>query len=239
MGIQPPAPSLNSADKRLLRLLGELVLYRSGNNIKEEDVPLTDGEATELLHLLDELVASKQFAHKIHLAQELARQSEPDRDIYLSGRKDAGKSRAMASKQWADFLSRLGRKQPWTPWRLSEQLPEVDFYRMERRLFESLGVDPQVATLAMEIVSMETREAMQIASGNKPMVMFIINAIIMPMRSILFEKNTDGSWALSRAGVASLWSIIANTSVIFTTRDWSVAGIYSTYAATLAAVKSN
>jgi hypothetical protein len=76
MAIYPPTPRFSDADKRLLALLGRLLLERvevrqTLSNLPMRSVALSDAEAEELLHRITQLLSSKEFLEAAHFVEAL------------------------------------------------------------------------------------------------------------------------------------------------------------------------
>ena len=117
MAIYDPVPKFNTNDRRLLHLLGQLLLQHlddkpSLSNIGPDGVALSDREALELLELIQRLVLTKEFLEKISFVERMVDGQSADerqvREIYLSGRRKAGRTRVASSWQWADFQTSSG-----------------------------------------------------------------------------------------------------------------------------------
>ena len=110
----PPETVFSTDDRRLITLLARLIVDETwlGDNVAAgQEVVLSNGEARELVRLLEEFSASRRFVDGSYFTEMLFSErlidDEPAREIYLSSRKKRGRSRALASTHWQEFLVRI------------------------------------------------------------------------------------------------------------------------------------
>jgi hypothetical protein len=134
----------------------------------------------------------------------------------------------MSSKQWADFVARLG-----LPYRLEwgTSVPLMDdkhFLKMEKRLLDASGLHPRLVDLILASIGGHLAEARQSVGGHRP----------LPHGSL--KSLLNGSWPkhasdhmnreVSEKKVIGAITIIADLGGLFTTRDWNVTGTLSALA---------
>lgn len=244
MSIYPPTPKLSANDKRLLVLMARLLIERldrlpSQSNLTGDRVALTDDEAEELLQRLEQLVSDEGFKRVCYFVEGL---SSPQknlrvlREIYLSARKQLGRSRAVASMHWSDFLVRLGIRDH-DAWHIRSTPMSLDhFHGMERKLLQSAQLNPRVVNFIMKIVAAQDGELEAIRAANRQLMKGTVrDAIEVPLSKLrkMHGKIVDRDMSATR--LAAAMTVICNSSVMFTTRDWSVAGTLSTMAGAVTA----
>jgi hypothetical protein len=238
MAIYEPVPKLDARRARLLYLLGKLIdesLRVGGDTNRQHDVvALSIAERKELLALLAELIEDRSIIVSLSFVDGLAgvgNLTESQlREIYLSERKRRGRTRALASKQWADFWARLGRQSGWSRWGVAtEKMSYEHFLEMERRLFRALRFPEKVRAYLIERVTavrdtvegiLELRDIVTASESLSRRTMDLLKQLKSALQS------ADGS-SLSTSQVAGLAIVVSNLSVLFTTRDWSAAGTMS------------
>lgn len=245
MAIYDPSPFLTSSDRRLIHLLGQLVLQSEGvaefTNCDADSVELSNSEAAELLELLEQFVESRRFRETAFLIENLFSgkgfDSRELRDTYLSWRKFHGKSRALATDQWELFLSRLGiapRHYGDTPWYRRDAQPMTFeyFLRMERKLTVVTGLSPRVQQLITSYVRLQFQYLNEVRSERKIVEKGQIERKPKDILGLLRrDKNSKiGIAPISTTKIAATMTIVMDLSVAYTTRDWSVASVMSTLA---------
>src|SRR5690606_18288098 len=122
MTIYAPTPILTASEKRLLHLILHLLLESAWkaspqSNLLGDEIALSPSESKELLRLLRELFDSKEFQESLFFVEAIAsrRAGDAAKRIFLNRRKEIGKSRALSSIRWAEFLHRMGIG-PAIPW---------------------------------------------------------------------------------------------------------------------------
>lgn len=237
MAIYPPEVHLSKNDKRLLQLLARLLLdaanIKFSDNIPSDQIILTDKEAKKLIELIDSLLNSKEFLFATSFINELSAFPLTGegrmKDIYLTGLSELGKkSTQMSFYRWNEFKARLGLfnlsvvgNKPISPMRYSY------FLKMEEILFKSFDIDPLVMDLLMRTVE----------GSEKKVLKSLKEANLLPggiIRGLMTKIKETASSGISQINVASAITFISNSSVIFTTRDWGVAGTLSCMAAAAA-----
>jgi hypothetical protein len=241
MAIYPPTPRFSDADKRLLALLGRLLLERvearqTLSNLPLRSIALSDAEAEELLRRITQLLSSKEFLEAAHFVEALTlgggAEEAHARELYLSNRKRRGRSRAMASTHWLEFRARLGLSSSnlkFSHYTLPMSLDQ--FQEMERRLLQGSDLNPTVVELIMEPLISSLSDIQEMRAGNRPLHHGSLKKILFePYRSWRSGKAPAMDREVSVRQVSATILLVADVSVLFTTRDWSVAGTLSTMA---------
>ncbi len=248
MVMYPPTPRLSEADKKLLELLEKVMCERLGkqsvnSNLRENHVALSDNDAEDLERRLNEFVNSKEFLEASYFVEIANSADDTDekraKEIYLAARARQDRSRAMASAHWENFKRRLGvgrQKYRGEPSPMSHSY----FRRMEMRLFSSAGLNEDVVNEVMKTIDDQKKEIESLRMQHKTLRHGIIKEALTKLLSSSvsrFTKLQDRQISVTR--VAAAITVIGNTSVLFTTRDWSITGTLSTMAGALAAASAD
>lgn len=245
MPIYDPSLFLTATDRRLLKLLGQLILETEGvfvdSNCQQDHILLSNQEAGELLELLEQFIESKRFQETAYLLESMYSgegfDSKSLRNIYLSWRKFHGKSRALATDQWELLLSRLGhapRRYGAQPWYRKQAMPmSLDhFIRMERKLASSSGLSPRVQDLLLSYVRLQFGYVDAVRTGRAKIERGQIsrkpNSIIESLK--IEKKSKIGIKPISTTKIAGVMVIVMDLTAAYSTRDWSVASFISTIA---------
>jgi hypothetical protein len=237
MAIYTPSPGLTPGEKRILRILAEALLNtpqgHHASNLPSEAVPLSDADANELLYLLEEYVASRRFRERTEFVEILGdgQSSSRAREVYLRGRSEAGKTRVAASWQWSDFRLRLGLHAEALRGAATSYMDFAHFLRMEERLLEELRLHPRVRSLVIQMVVDHRSQIEAVRNGRKRIRRGSVRDIPQPIIDELKAPNQDRDFMLPLRKVVALTALTADLSVMFTTRDWGVAGTLSAIAA--------
>jgi len=238
MGIYQPEIILTKEQKKLLLLLKNLLSENLegtglGHNLPEGEITLTKAEAEGLVKILENLLENKLFLENVFFSEEITKiqtnKIENLREVYLSRRKILGRSRAASTMQWAAFLSRLGPNFKPYPYRTSATLEFDYFCEMERRLFLELDFPPKLADLLVKEIAEKEKAISDIRFQGKELKRGTFNSFFKnSIRSIKsFSKKDLFKTSLSLKDTKALIIICSNMAVLFTTRDWSVAGVIS------------
>lgn len=249
MPIYPPTPAYSETDKRLLSLMAKLLLEcvdsdAAGSNLPSGVIALTDKEADELINRLEDLLNSRGFIEACYFVEGLTLPGEQNesrlREIYLSARKRRGRSRALASIHWSEFRSRLGIKE--SPALATRTVPmDFEYFKkMEERLLSTTGIHPRVITLIMRVVSSQAQQLEQIRRGQRSLQHGTVKPLVAdPIFRWREQRSQSRDLRISTTKIAAAITIVANISVLFTTRDWSVTGTLSTMVGALAAAAAD
>lgn len=251
MAILNPEIHLSRGDKELLLLLGGLLVGDSEvkrSNYPLNEVPLSDREATRLVELLEELLSSKKFLESCYFVEELSRGQAADlsrlRSIFNFWRGRTGRHKSMSWLHWNEFLRRFSAKIDPERSRHLPRLLQMDFQyflRMEGILLKATPLSPRVVTLILSTISKYEIQIQNARLGEKPLP----RGIVIDQPKALLESLKKGSdsgvglptFAAHR--VAGIATLVADSAVLFTTRDWGVTGTLSTMAGAIAATAKN
>jgi len=246
MAIYPPTPVFSETDKKLIILMTKLLTEKLEKDAPSSNLPvgivaLTDQEADELLERLEALINSREFTESCYFVEGLTLPGSIDeprlREIYLSARKRRGRKRALASIHWSEFQVRLGIIKNATRGTHARQMDLEYFQKMERRLLAATGIHPQVAELIMRFINAQAKETETVRSGRRSLQHGSIRPIVAdPIYRWRESRLQSRDLRVPAASIAAAITIVADISVLFTTRDWSVTGTLSTMAGALAAM---
>jgi hypothetical protein len=134
--------------------------------------------------------------------------------------------------RWHEFLSRLGRSTNRS--RYIKPMTAQYFERMEAKLLDEAGMPYGARNAVLQLIKSERSRLEAARNGHRVIPYGTIRQVIMGIcpRGPREKKSMHVSTTQIAAGL----TIIADTSVLFTTRDWGVAGTLSTMAGGLAGV---
>lgn len=238
MGIYPARPQLTSTEKQILRVIAEALVdmpeSRQGSNVAASRVPLSDSDATELLELLEDYVSSKKFRDRAEFVEEIgsAGASKTARELYLRGRTQSGRTRVAATWQWGSFQLRLGIGRDIAPGSKGAKMDFGRFLTMEERLLLELRLHPRLVSLVLQLVADQRRNIEGVRNGRLKLthgsVRSVPESIIQELKA---AKKGDSDHTIPLRKVVALTTLTADLAVMFTTRDWGVAGTLSAMAA--------
>lgn len=242
MAIFNPEVHLSKVDKQLLGLLVHLVLETENSSGKNTNIPerwivLSQQQYAELIPLLEQYISQSKI-QQAHTFVEIIGglqegEEENAREIYLSLRKRHGRSRAMSSMHWSNFQMRLGLRWRLTRASFSERMKFKYFVEMERRLLNWLKVHPRVAELILEYIQANEENVEDIRNGLKKIQQGHLTNLVRDLIQHQTEINIVNEFErpISQQRLISIVTLVADSSTLFTTRDWSVCGVISTMAA--------
>lgn len=243
MAIREPVPQIERNRERLLLLLARLLNeslseVTETSNIPSGEVILSNEEKRELLNLLNDVSYDRRLFVSLEFVDGIAGLNALNetqlREIYLSERKRFGRTRAMASKQWADFLARLGRESGWSRWGVSTSRMSYDYFlEMEKRLFLALKFPKRVLEYLLSEVSAAKEKVELLVDGKgTPLRHGVMSGKTRDLIVRLKTEIEEGEYAknFTTEQLAGLTIVLANGSVLFLTRDWSAAGTMSAIA---------
>ena len=230
-----PEIQFSKQDKDLLRLLARIVLEHETRPLGISNLPrgraaLSDSDAVELINLLTLFAQSQSFIEAAWFVEGLSKGTDTSelREMYLSRRARRGRSRALASTHWREFLTRLGITQ-YRDFQMPGQLPFEQFLRLENRLLRDTGINPQVVEVVLRTIRGERDRIAEMWVGGAPIPDGEIRSSLVRLTRALEDRDgrpTNREVDVRRA-VGAI-ALISDVSVLFTTRDWSVAGTLST-----------
>lgn len=197
-----------------------------------------------LIDLLEEFATSRKFVEGAYFVEKLTQRNIDEdgdiREIFLSWRKFYGRSRSMASTHWHDFLLRFGRIRYEYARGLTRAPYEMSyshFREMERLLLTRSGVGDRIKSIVLTVVDKYQTEVESARRGDLPLPMGSVSKLPKAISSALQKQRDDriGAPTLSASQAAGLMTVLTDVSVLFTTRDWGVAGTISTIGGGIAA----
>lgn len=239
MAIYPPQPLLTTTDKELLVLLAKVVLEENRHsydgNAGADRVLIGDEDAAALCDLLTEYANSHAFIRGATFAEMVSdgRLSDDSRarEIYLKSRSERGRTRVLSSRQWADFRARLGVSVPAYSTGVV-RMDSIQFVEMEVRLLRALRVHPALEKLIEDLVIRRTDLFERIERREQILSSGQIRKGVMSLVDQL--RGSLGGIHVSKAQIVGVATVVSDSTVMFSTRDWGVAGTLSTIAGALA-----
>lgn len=247
MATPAPRPQLSKSDKRLIVLLSRVLSETSkssrSKNVCEDITVFSDAEFSELSDLIEEYIHSKQFIDGSLFVEEMSNGDSEGRakKIYLDR---LGKSRVMSSMKWADFETRLGSSDSITSYRRTQRMENDYFRNLESRLLRSCGVNANVTELVISMIDLQNQQIDELRSKRRQLRRGFIKEIVFnPIRSLRdkFESSTNkiSRLEIPTQKLVGAITVVSDTSVLFTTRDWGVAGTISTMAGAMIAATAH
>lgn len=240
--IYKPNVSIDRDRAQLVRLLSRLLeekLLSKNNNLPDGEVVLSDDENRLLGKLIESVSKDRSFYVALAFVDGLLGSRKLDegqlREIYLSERKQHGYSRILSSGAWHQFKTRLGgpARDISVYLRAARRMPFDHFIRMEQYLLSMLQVRKEVDAFLIDVIERH-RNDIELARETlfERAAPRIVN-LEERTRKLLEELQVRRD-SLSTNQVAGLTTVIANSTALFSTRDWSAAGTISTMAGGLA-----
>lgn len=119
-------------------------------------------------------------------------------------------------------------------------MPLDHFVEMERRLLIANNLNPRVRAVIMNVVTAHLDRLQQTRLGQSPLTSGSVSQLPTQISAhVRSQFMSEGGAQASLGKVAGLMTVVADGSVLFTTRDWGVAGTISTMAGALVAVVSD
>lgn len=244
MSIRKPRFNLTELDRKLIKLIGSLLLSKidknvAASNVLDDDVLLSEEEASDLLFLLGRLIKDRTFLERLSFIENVGLKHVDDRMWGNFRLKKSGKTTALSSTKWADFRIRIGHEVSWHPNVTATRMDFEHFYEMENLLFKELDIHPKVRGLVMDFISINKNTIENVRNNRKNNVN-IISEMFSPVMKFLDDKIMNRGGVLLRTNaLAGIMSLVSNGSVLFTTRDWDVTGTISGVASYIIAVYQN
>lgn len=250
MPVRGPEIYLSPDDRRLLYLLARLIAddgRSQANYDLSKELVLSDAEARELVFLLEELAASPRFVDGSYFVEHLyGPPGSPEvdaREIYLKWRKRNGRSRALASTHWREFLVRIGISKDrggylgGGPIIQAQRMNLHRFLELERALLEHSDLSPRVRALVLRLVSAQASALEAIRNGESFLPEGSIRRLPSRISKEVSEsrKSSVGVKPMSTSKIVGIMTVVIDMSALFTTRDWNVVGTLSTVAGGLVA----
>lgn len=237
MSINKPSVNFSTEEKALLIFISEILLEyldsQGGNsNLPEKHIALTDKQCIELKGLISKLLAHPKFDvvdlffKLIHLNRFSG--GERAKKIYMEGRSSLGKSTAMSSYQWDELRQRIGGLS-WSDTLIvrTEPMSEAHFLKMETMLFNELYNEEKLIKQSVaNYLSLQTLKRLGKLQKKRARRK---NTQIKSVKYI-FEKLNEAAQKQKMLTVENLEAaafVLSNSSVLFTTRDWTATGVLS------------
>ncbi|MBS0269150.1 MAG: hypothetical protein JSS54_09245 [Proteobacteria bacterium] len=236
---KPPA-NLSQIDKAVLRLLSKILIENvdgCGGNHEPGKVSLSDHQASELLELLEILIQDERFFRRLAFVNQIVDASPLDEKLdlklaRLTGKRPIGAGIGMTSENMRKWRVRLGAS---FPQQANDPLPMTftHFLKLEQKLLNELGVDPRVAGLVMNAAARNEQVFLSLLRSingqNGPAAeapkVFRLQDLTRKFLKPLSDAHVR---EFPKDRVVGLFTMVSNTSILFTTRDWGVAGTIST-----------
>lgn len=245
MAIYHPSLFLSGADKEALVLLGQLILAEQGegHNMCRDWVALSPAEAERLLSLLESFSASRLFVEGSYFAEGMANgDAWTDgglREIYLSQRRRQGRTRVMSSRVWSEFVLRAGFNNSSEAWMWPTNLrrsplrpmPLDHFLRMEVRLASAARLHPRVQALIVKFIQGTIPTLADIRERKAEVQRGSLRAFVDGfIQNLSDHVSGREKRPMSRRQVVAVSTIVMDMAAMFSTRDWTAAGVLSSLA---------
>lgn len=227
---------LNKKERQLIKLLIKLLQKINKNNnanlnYSNDEIPLSDLETVLLIKLLTDYNETKETIQRAYFIRNILNSNEDNqnlREIYLTIREKYGRPRMVPAVRWAEYRKRLGLSSHNPTKRKIRTMPRDHFLQLEEKLFMNLDFPPEIINNLMYYITEEwhkfesfrKRDNSLFNKKNKTIILSILDKIQVSNEPI---KEPF----LSKINLSSLVTLIANGSVMFTTRDWSITGTIS------------
>ena len=109
------------------------------------------------------------------------------------------------------------------------------FMTLERKLIESTGLHPRVRDLIMRTVRAKEASIESIRNGDATLPKGSLTKLPLRIAQEIQASRLVGVKPMSTQKMVGIITIVADTSVLFTTRDWNVVGTLSNLAGALVA----
>jgi hypothetical protein len=251
---KPPEISLSSDDRRLLVLLARLITDETPgtcNFVQEHEIVLSNAEAAELVYLLNEFADSRRFRDSAEFVEQIFSASgysdSQVREIYLQWRKRNGRTRALASTHWQEFLVRLGQSKnrggyyAGSPIIQARRMDVYKFLELEKKLLEHSNLTPTVRALVMRVIGAHASQIEAVRNGDSSLPANSLKGLPQRVsREVEIEwRSATGPKPMSTQKLVGLITVVIDMSAIFTTRDWNVVGTISSMAGALVAASTD
>lgn len=239
MPISTPQPNLTEIDKKLLVLIAKHLLEKSENcpsNVPTGHIALSDSEAENLLDLLHALLTSDKFEHARRFIKNISDPQENNireaKLIFSTAIIEIGQS--ITHHRWYELLARLGIKKHKYMGKDIRRMQVDHFFQMERKLFQYLEFDPRIIALLMELGEAQYSVISSYLEEGRGHTVDLAE----PVNKL--KKRLQVNGVASRIDLSAVAFVLSNSSMLFTTRDWTAAGALSCIAGNaIGIIKSN
>lgn len=230
MSIRKADLQLSSNDKQLLKVLSHLILDQIDasykGNISCNKAALTDDEADRLLKLLEQILKGGNFLTSTHFVEALFSKSawsdeKELKTIYMNMLAKNGRSKVMPTFRWNEFQLRLGIGTQQIGHTHTSRMTFDHFLVMERKVFEEAGIHPRVCDLLMKYIETKRIVVSSLIKRENHIAAGTIKGLINKIQKDAKER------ILNTVDLYHAIMFVSNAGVLFTTRDWGVAGTIS------------
>jgi len=185
-----------------------------------------------LLKHLNRIFYDQRFKNKTEFIEKIySLESAHEKDcnaIYKFERRKNKKSSQMSSAKWSDLKRRLGINS-FGIGDNPQSMSFEHFIKMESKLFKSLDLHPAVRNLVLKLIQNERDRIVEL---RKRQVSLRPGTASSPMTSIIITIERELTEKRNRIhlptlNLASCLTLIADTGVMFTSRDWTTTGTIS------------
>lgn len=244
MKIVQPNVQLSKVDRQLIVFISRIILEAAdgnyGENFPKDSVMLSEADAETLLVLLTELLDRKEFHEKMAFVSSVGffhDDNDKWRKLYFQ---KSGKAPIHSTQKWLEFRQRLGHQvEAYIRGRAPKYMEFDYFMQMEKGLFDAIGLSPRVSDVLTKFVYLQRSEVEAIRVDKRGGVNLITKGFRPIMRCLQNKYIAKGGIAISSQKLCGIATVVANTGVYFSTRDWGVAGTISTMAGGLAMIGGN
>jgi hypothetical protein len=228
MRIQRPKIRLSANEKRILKLICRLITEQDAGtnrirNTSKDEIALSDEEAEKLVELLGKLFDSRDFLENSAFIKEVSvlgpQNEEKTRIIFNRIYRNRYRNPVAVNYRWYEIKARLGMGNELLTKEVYP-LPSDQFWRMEKILFEDAELPPNATGMLIDLAQMQGQTLERLRANNETIVR--ISDDVKRLSSEIKRRKVA-----SILNLGSVAFIIANTSVLFSTRDWTSAGIFS------------
>lgn len=239
MAIEKPRIRLLRYERRFLEILESYLLQvLEQTALSSPQVHLSNAELNELFSLVQAFGESKRFRESAYLIEALYREkivashSSLQRIHATKAGLTSGRN-PWARHNWIDFNARAGNA-PILPDRPTNTKPMnfEHFLKMEEVLFEELQLETKVSELLLSEVRAQQGEIEHIRNSRKGLPSNLLYKLIESVPESFRKAPTSDflNKPVETKKAAGILTIVANMSVLYSTRDWSVTGVLSTLA---------
>jgi len=220
--------------------------YTSAINRPNSRTHLTQDELAKLQEMLNAVRNERKTIEASYIVEHIfvgyPALDKHLKKIWTRNRSETGRSSAMSTARWEDVKLRLGAIPYSHSPASSSPMPFRHFLRMEEVLFANHGINTAIAgELLQKIGSLHDQiedvrlranrgEGRQNAEKYKPIEVLALD------RERL--SASDG-WQTTRDQFSAILTIVVNSTVFFTTRDWGATGVLSMLAGNLIKLRAN
>jgi hypothetical protein len=236
--IYEPRLSISADTAEFLSFLSSQLhefLFRQSHNAPSTEIVFSPRESFALERGVGNVLDDRNLFHSLYFVENLVSNggaTEDDlKEIYLQQRKRFGYDRALSSARWHEYVTRLGMRKGSlsTYLRGAEMMTFDHFIRMEKKLFSIQNISSDVSDFAISLIQKNRAQVDEIRStsfndrSQAPRLGFV-SRVKSSLNSIR-ESNS-----MPPEKLAALMVVITNSTSLFSSRDWSVAGTISTMA---------